>query len=108
MRPSRVLSAISNSLLEAQMKRIMRRWDDVERYISEDYVIAFQEVLKTALKDNEMSQSDLADVLGVSRSRVSQLFMEGTNPSIRYVGLVLFRLGYTMEFKKQQNCPRDR
>ncbi|OYR15443.1 hypothetical protein CEV32_4715 [Brucella rhizosphaerae] len=25
---------------------------------------------------------------GISRSRVSQLFMESVNPSIRYVGLV--------------------
>ncbi len=90
------------------MKRIMRRWDDVENYISEDYVIAFQEVLKTALKEKEMSHSDLAELLGVSRSRVSQLFMEGTNPSIRYVGLVLFRLGYTMEFKKQENGSGDK
>jgi hypothetical protein len=33
----RILSrfaTISNSLLEAQLKRIMRRWDDVENYIS--------------------------------------------------------------------------
>ncbi|MBK0022962.1 helix-turn-helix domain-containing protein [Brucella pseudogrignonensis] len=55
-----------------------------------------------------MSHSDLAELLGVSRSRVSQLFMEGTNPSIRYVGLVLFRLGYTMEFKKQENGSGDK
>ena len=84
------------------MTRIMKRWDDVERYVSEDYVIAFQETLKSALEEKAMSHSDLADVLGVSRSRVSQLFMEGANPSIRYVGLVLYRLGYTMEFKKQE------
>lgn len=89
------------------MKRIMRRWDDVERYISEDYVIAFQEMVRTALKEKEMSHSDLAELLGVSRSRVSQLFMDGTNPSIRYVGLVLFRLGYTMAFTKQETGPRD-
>lgn len=88
------------------MKRITRRWDDVERYISEDYVLAFQAVLKAALKEREMSHSDLAALLGVSRSRISQLFMDGTNPSIRYVGLVLFRLGYTMEFKKQESGPR--
>ncbi|KAA9349511.1 helix-turn-helix transcriptional regulator [Ochrobactrum sp. Sa2BUA5] len=89
------------------MKRIMKRWDDVERYVSEDYIIAFQATLRTALKEKEMSHADLADVLGISRSRVSQLFMEGTNPSIRYVGLVLFRLGYTMEFKKQESPPND-
>lgn len=89
------------------MKRIMKRWDDVERYVSEDYVIAFQETLRTALNDKEMSHSDLADVLGVSRSRISQLFMNDTNPSIRYVGLVLFRLGYTIEFKKQGGFLRD-
>ncbi|MCV9910472.1 helix-turn-helix domain-containing protein [Brucella sp. HL-2] len=78
----------------------MKRWDDVEKYVSEDCVIAFQETLKTALSERGMSHSDLADTLGVSRSRVSQLFMEGVNPSIRYIGLVLFRLGYTVEFKK--------
>ncbi|KAB2766106.1 helix-turn-helix transcriptional regulator [Brucella anthropi] len=82
------------------MTRIMKRWDDVERYVSEDYVLAFQEALKSALNEKGMSHSDLADALGVSRSRVSQLFMEGVNPSIRYVGLVLFRLGYTVEFRK--------
>lgn len=89
------------------MKRIMKRWDDVEKYVSEDYVIAFQETLRKALNEKGMSHADLADLLGVSRSRVSQLFMEGTNPSIRYVGLVLFRLGYTLEFKKQENSPLD-
>ncbi|ASV88644.1 helix-turn-helix family protein (plasmid) [Ochrobactrum quorumnocens] len=78
----------------------MKRWDDVEKYVAEDYVIAFQETLRTALQEKGMSHADLADLLGVSRSRVSQLFMDGTNPSIRYVGLVLFRLGYSMEFKK--------
>ncbi len=82
------------------MARIMKRWDDVEKYVAEDYVIAFQETLRTALQEKGMSHADLADLLGVSRSRVSQLFMDGTNPSIRYVGLVLFRLGYSMEFKK--------
>ncbi|CAN7565693.1 helix-turn-helix domain-containing protein [Brucella pseudogrignonensis] len=87
------------------MTRIMKRWDGVERYVSEDYVIAFQETLRAALQEKEMSHADLADLLGVSRSRVSQLFMEGVNPSIRYVGLVLFRLGYTLEFKKQEDSP---
>ncbi|WP_350339822.1 helix-turn-helix domain-containing protein [Ochrobactrum quorumnocens] len=52
------------------------------------------------MKDQNMSHSDLADILGVSRSRVSQLFMDGNNPSIRYVGLVLYRLDYTIEFKR--------
>ncbi len=89
------------------MTRIMKRWDAVERYVSEDYVIAFQETLRKALKEKGMSHADLADLLGVSRGRVSQLFMEGVNPSIRYVGLVLFRLGYTLEFKKQESAPLD-
>lgn len=33
------------------MKRIMKRWDDVEKYVSEDYVIAFQETLRKALNE---------------------------------------------------------
>lgn len=97
------------------MARIKRQWDALERYVSEDYVIAFQEVLRSAIKEKGMSHSDLAEVLGVSRARVSQLLMEGTNPSLRYVGLVLFRLGYSVEFRKlpelsnqkQQNLPSD-
>lgn len=84
------------------MARIMREWDDLEKYASEDYVIAFQTALRAALKEKAMSHADLADLLGVSRARVSQLFMSDINPSIRYVGLVLFRLGYTLEFKKVQ------
>ncbi|GAA5656072.1 helix-turn-helix domain-containing protein [Brucella anthropi] len=82
------------------MNRIMKRWDDVEKYVSEDHVIAFQDTLRSALEERGMSHSDLANMLGVSRSRVSQLFMEGVNPSLRYCALVLFRLGYTIEFKK--------
>nr|WP_181377285.1 helix-turn-helix transcriptional regulator [Ochrobactrum sp. LM19] len=84
----------------------MKRWDDVERNVSEGYVAAFQETLKSALEEQGMTHLDLADILGVSRSRVSQLFMEGVNPSIRYVGLVLYKLGCTMEFKKRDENNR--
>lgn len=85
----------------------MKRWDDVEKYVSEDYVIAFQSTLRTALNERGMSHSDLANTLGVSRSRVSQLFMDGVNPSIRYIGLILFRLGYTIEFKKAESYEKQ-
>ena len=82
------------------MKRIIRDWNEEEKYISEDYAIAFQDTIRKAKKEKDMSHSVLAEILGVSRSRVSQLFMDGNNPSIRYVGLVLYRLGYTIGFKK--------
>lgn len=83
------------------MTRIMRRCDSLEKETSQDLVVAFQKIMKAALIEQGMTQTDFAALLGVTRPRISHLLMDDANPSIRYVGLVLFRLGYTMEFKKR-------
>lgn len=85
-----------------------RRWDDVEKYIGEDSVLEFQETLRKAMLENNLTHADLANMFGVSRSRVSQLFHADVNPSLRYVGLLLFKLGYTITFRKDgDNIPKN-
>lgn len=73
-------------------------------------VDAFQEVMRQAMADHNLSHQEFADNLGVTRSRVSQLFMKRANPSLRYVSLILHRLGYVLclEKREAEDCGKSR
>lgn len=59
----------------------------------EHALMDFQFAILDAMKTKGISQTELAEMLGVSRARVSQLLSSEANPTIKLVGRALAALG---------------
>jgi len=70
-------------------------------YIQEQLILDVTESICQLLSQRGLSQSDLADRLGVTKSRVSQ-YMDGANLTLRTVAKIFWTLGEEVTI-----CPRD-
>jgi transcriptional regulator with XRE-family HTH domain len=62
-------------------------------YAEEDALIDFQFALMDAMREKGVTKAELADALGVSRARVSQLFSPAANPTLKLAARALHALG---------------
>ncbi|MGV2018171.1 helix-turn-helix domain-containing protein [Agrobacterium sp. 22-223-1] len=71
------------------LKELTREQVDAE----EDALIDFQFALMDAMKLQGMTKAELAEVLGVSRARISQLFSPSANPTLKLAARALHAVG---------------
>lgn len=69
-------------------------------FAEEDLLIDFQFAVIDALKNKNMRQSELAEKIGVKKSRVSQLLSSDANPTLKLVGRVCRVLDIQLDFQK--------
>lgn len=74
-------------------KKLTRRSIEAQ----EDAVIDFQFALIDLLKHLGITREQLAERLGVTKSRVSQLFGDNANPTLKQVARVLDALDYKLQ-----------
>lgn len=62
-------------------------------FAEEDALIDFQFALIDAMKERGMTKAELAEAMGVSRARVSQLLSPEANPTLKLVARALHAIG---------------
>lgn len=65
----------------------------------------FQFAIIDAMNDRNVSQSDLANLLGVSRARISQLLSPEANPTLKLVGRALKALEIRADYVRANRKP---
>ncbi|MBB4067158.1 helix-turn-helix domain-containing protein [Gellertiella hungarica] len=68
---------------------------------AEDALMDFQFAVIDALNARGISQTEFAELLGVSRARVSQMLSSEANPTIKLVGRALDVLGLKAEYRNK-------
>ena len=75
------------------------QWNPKELIQSEELALLdFQDAIIDEMNRRGVSRSELAELLGVSRARVSQLFASEANPTIKLVGRTLCVLGLRADY----------
>jgi transcriptional regulator with XRE-family HTH domain len=64
----------------------------------EDALMAFQFAVIDALNSKGLNQSDLSELLSVSKARISQILSNNANPSIKMVGRICSTLDIPLSF----------
>lgn len=77
--------------------------DDVR--IEENALADLQFALIDEMRAQNVTKADLADRLGVSRSRVSQLLSPDANPTLKLVARALNALGLSAEYVSKIEAP---
>ncbi len=67
----------------------------------EDALMDFQFAIIDALRTQGLSKAEFAEILGVSRSRVSQMLNSTANPTLKLVGRALAVLGIKNTYRQQ-------
>lgn len=77
-----------------------------EEFSAEDFIFSVQVALHRAMRENGVSQKALADRLGMSAARVSQIFGSGGgNITLRTLSRIAFALGEEFELLKKSKTP---
>lgn len=84
------------------MVKEVKKLTPAEVIASEDALMDFQFAVIDALNAKGITQVDFAEMLGVSRARVSQMLSSEANPTIKLVGRALHVLGL-----KANYCPLE-
>jgi transcriptional regulator with XRE-family HTH domain len=71
--------------------------------IEEDTLIDFQFAVIDALNEQGISKTEFADLLGVSKARVSQMLSSNANPTIKAVARVCQLLNLHLSIKTQSD-----
>lgn len=58
-----------------------------------DLVIDFQFLVQDLVENRGLNRSELAEKIGISRARLSQLLSSGANPTLHNVARILYALG---------------
>lgn len=75
------------------MVKEVKKLTPAEVIASEDALMDFQFAVIDALNAKGITQVEFAEMLGVSRARVSQMLSSDANPTLRLVGRALHALG---------------
>lgn len=75
------------------MTKLNRELTAEEIRVEENALMDFQFAIIDALNERNMTQAQFAEVLGVSRARVSQMLSSTANPTLKLVGRALALLG---------------
>ncbi len=67
----------------------------------ENALMDFQFALIDAMNEQGMTKAELAETLGVTRARVSQLLSSEANPTIKLVGRALAAVGLKAEYGRK-------
>lgn len=67
----------------------------------ENALMDFQFALIDAMNERGMTQAELAETLGVTRARISQLLSSEANPTIKLVGRALAAVGLKAEYARK-------
>lgn len=81
------------------MAREVRELTADEIRTEENALMDFQFAIIDELRARDLSKSDFAKMLGVSRARVSQMLSSEANPTIKLVGRAAAVLGLSVEYK---------
>ncbi|CAN7433934.1 helix-turn-helix domain-containing protein [Rhizobium rhizogenes] len=69
--------------------------------VGEDALIDFQFAALDAMREKGITKVQLADMLGISRARVSQMFSSDANLTIKLVGRTLDALGLETRYQSK-------
>lgn len=69
-------------------------------FAEEKLVASVQSLLQQALEERGMSRSDLAKKMGVSKARISQMFSDSQNFTLRLVAAAFFALGEEIKISR--------
>jgi len=59
----------------------------------------FIEEIKTARKENHLTQHELAELIGTKQSNISRLESGGYNPSLEFLGKIAGAMGKKLEVR---------
>lgn len=74
----------------------------------EDALIDFQFAMIDAMRETGMTKAELAEILGVSRARVSQLFSAGANPTLKLAARALHAVGLKNTYGEHRAAPETK
>jgi transcriptional regulator with XRE-family HTH domain len=80
------------------MTKVNRELTANEIRAEENALMDFQFAIIDALSERELTQAEFAEMLGVSRARVSQMLSSEANPTIKLVGRALAALGLAADY----------
>lgn len=72
-------------------------------FAEERLVSSFQSLLQETLERRGMSKSDLAKKMGVSKARVSQMFSDSQNFTLRLIANAFFALGEEVSIRRSSD-----
>lgn len=72
----------------------------------EDTLFEFQYLLFDLLREKDISKAELANRLGISRARMSQLFSSGANPTLKTASRCLAALGYKLQLEGSEQSKK--
>lgn len=74
-------------------------------YAEEAVIVDAQCALWSCLLKKKLKQKDLAERLGISEARISQMFADDANLSLRSLARAIHALGYSVELKVRKSKP---
>ncbi|WP_337267872.1 helix-turn-helix domain-containing protein [Oryzifoliimicrobium ureilyticus] len=72
--------------------------------IAENALIDFQFAVIKALNENKISQKELAETLGITRARMSQILSSDANPTVKLMGRIVSALGLEARYMKKSEA----
>ncbi|NTE81585.1 helix-turn-helix transcriptional regulator [Agrobacterium tumefaciens] len=83
------------------MAKHVREMTPEEVIIAEDALMDFQFAVIDAMREKKISKAELADKLGISRARVSQMLSSEANPTLKVVGRALAALDLEAKYVRK-------
>ncbi len=82
--------------------------------IAEDALMDFQFAVIKAMREKNISKSELAEKLGISKARMSQMLSSDANPTLKVVGRIIAALDLQTKYvgkhhvEAQQVAPKEK
>jgi len=74
------------------MTKHLRELTPEDVIVAEKALMNFQFAVIDAMREKKISQTELADMLGISKARISQMLSSEANPTLKVVGRTLHAL----------------
>lgn len=87
------------------MAKNLRDLTPAEVIIAEDAMMEFQFAVIDAMREKNISQVELAEKLGISRARVSQMLSSEANPTLKVVARTLAALDLETRYCRKIKRP---
>lgn len=83
------------------MSKKVRDLTAADVIIAEETLLNFQEAVILAMNEKNITQSELADQLGISRGRMSQILSSDANPTLKLVGRITAALDLVPRYDRK-------
>ncbi|NKJ95519.1 helix-turn-helix domain-containing protein [Rhizobium leguminosarum bv. viciae] len=84
------------------MANKVRELSPLEVIIAEDALMDFQFAVINAMREKNISKTELAEQLGISKARISQMLSSDANPTLKVVGRIIAALDLKAQYVGKQ------